>query len=189
MRNAGAILGFVLAAALGACAQHHPQSAAAKNPATAAARGVAATCPLAQLRNLRASVTDTPDGVAITFAGPRDDRDQIRDNVHAMADANDKHGDAFASCPCGRAPSAGAAEAQGAYPYQGGRTSMQPTPRTPIAADASVDNTTTGAVLKLKAKNKGEIGALRNQVHEDVHGVLTECRRQAVKGGGEPEYP
>jgi hypothetical protein len=187
MKNVGPVLGIVLAAALGACAESNAPGAVAQNAAGAAG---ARTCSLAQLHNLSGTVVDTPQGVAITFTGPHDDLDQIRENVHAMADANDKQGDAFASCPCGRAPTAGAAEAQGANPYQdqGGRTSMQPTPRTAVAADASVDNIATGAVLKLKAKDKGQIGALRNDARRTLHAILTECRRQAEHGEGAPEH-
>lgn len=183
MKTAGPILAIALAAALGACAQHNAQSAVAPNPGRGVtAQGAAGTCPLAQLHNLSATVEDTPDGVAITFTGPRDDRDQIRENVHAMEDANKKQGDAFASCPCGQAQSAGAAEAQGAQP--GGLTSVQAAPRAAVAADAAVDNISTGAVLKLTAKNKGEIGALRDQAREDVQALRTECLKEGGKRGG-----
>jgi hypothetical protein len=177
MKTAGPLLGIVLVAALGACVHTYTRSVVPIG-VSARAREIAPTCPLAQLHNLDGSVTNTPDGVAITFTGPHDDLDQIRDNVHAMEDANRRRGDAFAACPCGRAPSAGAAEAQGANPERGGRTSMQPTrPSRPIAADASVREIPTGAVLRLTARNRGEIGALRNQARENVEGILTTCRQ------------
>jgi hypothetical protein len=175
MKNAGPILGIVLVAALGACVHYTrvvPVGTSARGPA------IVPTCPLAQLHNLDGSVTNTPDGVAITFTGPHDDLDQIRSNVRAMQDANNRRGDAFAACPCGRAPSAGAAEAQGVNRERGGRTSMQPTPpRIPVLADATVQEIPTGAVLRLTARNKGDIGFLRNQARENVNGILTTCRQ------------
>jgi hypothetical protein len=62
-------------------------------------------------------------------------------------------------------------------------------PRTAIAADASVDDVATGAVLKLTAKDKGQIGALRHQIREDVRELLTWCRHEpAGQGGGAPEH-
>jgi hypothetical protein len=54
---------------------------------------------------------------------------------------------------------------------------MQPTPRGPIAAEASVQEIPTGAVLRLTARNKGEIGFLRSQARENVKGILTTCRQ------------
>jgi len=168
MKNAGPLLGIVLVAALGACVHTYGPSSASIGRST---RAIAPTCPLAQLHNLDGSVTNTPDGVAITFTGPHDDLDQIRSNVRAMVDANSRRGNPFAACPCGRAPSAGAAEAQG------GRTSMQPRPNRPIAADASVSEIPTGAVLRLTARNKGDIGFLRSEARENVNGILTTCRQ------------
>jgi acylphosphatase len=167
MKNAGPILGIVLVLAVGACVHTFEPSTASIGRSTR----VAPTCPLAQLHNLDGSVTNTPDGVAITFTGPHDDLDQIRSNVRAMQAANNRMGDAFRACPCGRAPSAGAAEAQG------GRTAMQPTPRRPIAAVATVQEIPTGAVLRLTAKNRGEIGFLRSEARENVQGILTTCRQ------------
>jgi hypothetical protein len=172
MNTAGPILGIVLVAALGACVH-----TVTRVPVGTSAR-IAPTCPLAQLHNLDGSVTNTPEGVAITFTGPHDDLNQIRNNVRAMEDANRRRRDPFAACPCGRAPSAGAAEAQGANRERGGRASMQPPlPRGPIAADASVKEIPTGAVLTLTARNRGEIGALRSQARENVEGILTTCRQ------------
>jgi hypothetical protein len=190
MRTAGSILGIVLAAALGACAHHNAQNAGAQNPSQGGttAQGTAATCPLAQLHGINATVTDIHEGVAVTFTGPKDQLDQLRDNVKAMGDANDKQGDAFAACPCG-VERGGAAEAQGAKPYQTGQTSMQGVTRM-VPADSKVDEIPTGAVLKLTAKNKGDVGKLRQDVRRDVQALRAGCLMQGGQGGYEnPNQP
>jgi len=191
MRTAGSILGIVLAAALGACAHHQAQNVGAQNPSQGGvtAQGTAATCPLAQLHGISATVADIHDGVAVTFTGPQDELDRLRNNVHAMGDANDKQGDAFAACPCG-AERGGAAMAQGATPYKGGQTSMQAAPEKMVPADSKVDEIPTGAVLKLTAKNKGDVAKLRRDVRKDVQAVRTGCLMQGGQRGYEnPNQP
>lgn len=158
MRIAGLIGSVVLTGALAACA-HHPQPGATAPQGYAPSVGLSAGCPLAQLKDVHATVTDIDHGVAITFTGPKSDRDQLRDNVHAMADANDKQGSAFAACPCGQTNSAtGVMEAM-------------PGP----AADASVKEIMTGAILKLTAKNDSEVGALRAATRDNVKALDKSC--------------
>jgi hypothetical protein len=66
---------------------------------------------MAQLRDIQAFVSDMNDGVAITFTAPYAEVDQLRQNVRAMADAQDMMGNAFAACPCGQGLGTGVAEA------------------------------------------------------------------------------
>lgn len=187
MRTAGSILGIVLAAALGACAHHQAQTAA-QAPSQAQ---VAAACPIAQIPGVHASVADINKGVAITFTGPQNALDQLRDNVHKMADANDKQGDAFAVCPCASMTAQGAAEAM---PGQAG--AVQALPLKSIRANSSVRDIDTGAVLKLEAKNKGDVQALRDAVRQNVRGLREGCLSQQApteqqpyqQPGQQPQY-
>jgi hypothetical protein len=176
MRTAGYLLGAVLAASLGACA--HP---GAKGPAVGAVPGAktaaAVTCPMARLAGVHATVADIHDGVAITFTGPAGTVDQLRGNVHAMADANDKQKDAFAACPCAQRAVLGSAEAMPAGEKKTEKaTATHPSPRAvAVLANAKVDEIATGAVLKLTAKDKADVGALRTAVREDVHALRKSC--------------
>jgi hypothetical protein len=178
MRAAGYFLGAVLAASLGACA--HP-GAQAPTAAPAAKAAAAPSCPLARLQGIHATVADIRDGVAITFTGPSGELDQLRANVHAMATANDKQKDAFAACPCAERAALGSAEKMPAS--EKGTATERPSVR-PVAvlATAKVDDTATGAILKLTAKDKADATALRNIVRGDVHTLRKSCLNQ---GAGE----
>ena len=158
MRIAGLICSVVLTGALFGCA-HENKPAASAQQGYGPSSGIAAGCPLAQLQNVHATVSDIDHGVAITFTGPRNERDQLRDNVHAMADANDKQGNAFAACPCGQTnPNTGVTEAMPG-----------------AAADSNVKDISTGAILKLTAKNDSEVDALRSATRENVKALDKSC--------------
>lgn len=159
MRVAGLIGSVVLTtAALVGCG-HHNQPGATAPQGYAPTTGVAAAqaCPLANLEHVHATVSEIDHGVAITFTSPKHERDQLRDNIHAMQDANDKQGNAFAVCPC--------AQMGGAT----GVTEAMPRP----AADASVSDIDTGAILKLTAKDDKQVDALRSMVREDLKSLKT----------------
>jgi hypothetical protein len=186
MRTAGLILGVALAAAaVGACAQRNMQGGAAQ---TGGAAEPTQGCPLAQLQGIHATVADIRDGVAITFTGPKGELDQLRDNVHAMAEANDKQGDAFAACPCGVSERAmGRAESMPAdhgAPETGARPSAAQKP----LAQAKVDEIPTGAVLRLKAKDATEAGALRAATRENMRALRKNCLGRS-QGQGEGVSP
>lgn len=166
MRIAALIGSVVLTGALVGCAEHNQPGATAPQ-GYAPSAGIAAACPLAQLQNVHASVSDIDHGVAITFTGPKSERDQLRDNVHSMADANDKQGNAFAACPCGQSSTAtGVTEAMPTMP----------------AADSSVKEIETGAILKLTAKNDSQVDALRAAARDDVK-ALKGCLNQGAEPG------
>lgn len=176
MKIAGSVLALALVAGLGACSHNNTQSAGAQSPqGQSQAQASAASCPMAQLPGVHATVADTSDGVAITFTGPQNEVDQLRQNVHAMSDANDKQGNAFAACPCAFGQS-GSAEAMPGNESQSGQqggqwngnTSMQPAS---VQADAKVDEIPTGAVLELKAKDKSQVQTLRDDVRSEVHSM------------------
>ena len=168
MKTAGSIVAIALAAALAACGSKNAQNAP---PQTAQAQGTTSGCPMAQLQGVHASVADTNDGVAITFTAPQNELDQLRSNVNAMVDANDKQGDAFAACPCG-SNEYGAAENQGTSSgqtwSQSGQTSMQ---SAEVPAKAKESDIPTGAVLTLNAKDKNQVQALRDDVRQDIHAM------------------
>lgn len=198
MRTAGSILGILLAGALGACAHHNAQNAGAQAPNQAQPQMASAgTCPLAQLPGVHATVADIGDGVAITFTAPQSELDQLRQNVHAMADSNDKQGDPFAACPCGQAGAGGSAEPMpsdqsgsgtyGAYGSsnsgqmnQGAQMNQGTTMAQIPAADAKVDEIPTGAVLELQSKDKTQISALRMNVRQNVHALKQGCLSQSA---------
>jgi hypothetical protein len=178
MRTAGTILGIALAAALGACAHHQAQGGAqAAQPGGA----TAAACPMAQLRGVHATTADIKDGVAITFTAPESERDRIRENVKAMIEANDKRGDAFAACPCAAAGALGAAEAMPGEKGERGQTAMQPGTGTLTTvtvmprADAKEEDISTGAILRLTAKDGSQVTALRKAARNDVHAFKKTC--------------
>ena len=117
MRTAGCIVGFAVMAALAGCSHQSSQSAQYAPTGDRAAYGTSGrtaqsveTCPMAQLRDIQAFVSEMNDGVAITFTAPYAEVDQLRQNVRAMADANDMMGNAFAACPCGQGLGTGVAE-------------------------------------------------------------------------------
>jgi hypothetical protein len=164
MRTAGYVLCTLLAAAVGGCAHGTP------GPTQAAqAKAAAPTCPLAKLSNVHAIVADIRDGVAITFTAPEGELDQLRNNVHAMAEANDAKSDVFAACPCAEAPP-GAAEKMPATALE--QAATQPLR---VKAEAKVDEIATGAVLRLTAKDHKDINALRAEVKDDLHAFKKNC--------------
>jgi hypothetical protein len=177
MRTAGYVLCTLLAAAAGACAHAAP----APTQAGAQAKAATPSCPLTKLPGVRATVADIRDGVAITFTAPEGELDQLRNNIHAMADANDSKHDAFAECPCAAPPSAGAAEKMPSPAYEQLATQPQR-----IKAEAKVDEIATGAVLKLTAKDHKDINALRAEVREDLHALKNNCLARP-SGVAEPQ--
>ncbi len=182
MRIAGTILGIACAAALAACAHHNAQSAGAQTGGAQAGGQVAAACPLTQIQGVHATVADIPNGVAITFTGSHEQVDQLRKNVHDMADANDKQGDAFAACPC--AEGAGALGSAEAMPSETGSTAMQAGPTALPRADSKVDDIETGAILRLTAKDNTQVSALRSTVRQDVHALKRACLNEQGGRGG-----
>ncbi|HEX8795255.1 MAG TPA: hypothetical protein VF765_30110 [Polyangiaceae bacterium] len=157
----------MLTGALVGCAEHN-QAGATAPQGYAPTSAMAAACPLAQLKGVHATVQDIDHGVAITFTAPKREVDQLRDNVHSMADANDKQGNAFASCPCGQKGTAAT-----------GVTEAMPGP----TADASVTEIETGAILKLKAKDDSQVDALRSSTRENVKALKTGCLNQSAAPG------
>jgi hypothetical protein len=179
MRTAGSFLGIVLAAALGVACMHNAQGPTGPEQAYNPAAG---SCPLASLRGVHAAVADTKDGVAITFIAPEVEVKQLRDNVHAMADANDKKSDPFAACPCGSQRAMGTAETM---PSESGTRTTLVKP----LADATVDETPTGAVLKLSAKDKSQVDALRTAARENIHAIRKNCLGQTAPQPSQPSHP
>lgn len=174
MRIAGLIGSVVVVGALAACA-HTNQPNAAAPQGYSPTSGV--SCPLAQLTGVKAVVTDIDKGSAITFTAPKSEIDQLRDNVHAMADANDKQGDAFASCPCASGGRMGNAEQQGGNQGTLGSTNVQAPNYSAVKADSSVEEIPTGAILKLKAQKKGDVQTLRSEVRSNVDSLNRSCLR------------
>ena len=172
----GSIVCIILAAALGACAQHSGTEGV-QTPAETRALAKANGCPMVKLSGVHTIVTDMEDGVAITFVAPQNELDQLRQNVHAMNDANDKEGNAFLACTCS-VTAAGSAEAMPGEAEPSGSTTSLPylapmpysAPTMP-AANASVDETDTGAVLKLTAKAQAQIPALRTATRQYVRAM------------------
>lgn len=159
-------------------------------------------CPMARLNGVNATVEDTATGVAIRFNGPQSEVDQLRANVHSMDDANASGRDPFSICACARPyRSEGATEAMPESPQtQGERTFNNATlgpsgapgpsfetnanaagqpPPAPSAYDASiqssVDETVTGAVLVLSAKDAKAVPALRDRARLDVRAMQAGC--------------
>jgi hypothetical protein len=162
MRIAGLIGSLALTGALVSCAHHETTGATAPQGYSpiSALRGAGA-CPLEKLEDVHATISEIRKGVAVTFTAPANEVDRLRENVHAMADANDKQGDAFASCPCGApTPALGAAEMQR------------------VKADASVDEIPSDAVLKLTAKHPGDVHMLRSNIRSNVDALNYNCQHE-----------
>jgi hypothetical protein len=136
---------------------------------------------MAALPGVHALVADIRDGVAITFTAPEGELDQLRNDVHAMADANDAQGGAFAACPCAEAPP-GAAEKMPTTALE--QAATQPLR---VKAVAKVDEIATGAVLKLTAKDHKDINALRAEVRDDLHAFKKNCAARPATGVTEPQ--
>jgi hypothetical protein len=187
MRTSAAICVLLLASALGACAREG--TGGQTNTANNNRETQGGACSLAQLKGIDATVADATNGVAITFTSSKGDTnlEQLRENVSAMATANDEQGDAFAACPCAeRAHRMGSTEAMPGgseivgYAREG--TAYDRATARPIAADASVDKFATGAVLTLSAKDSSQAGALRSEVRQNVHALRQQCINEGHEG-------
>ncbi len=169
MKTVGCVVAVALAAAVGACS-HNNQSAGAESAQAQAYQ--TASCPVSQLPGVHATVADTQDGVAVTFTGPQNELDQLRQGVKTMASTNEKQGSPFAMCPCAFNQTGSAEQMPGGPSAQGntwgggaGNTAMQPSA---IPADSKVEQIPTGAVLMLTPKDKSQAQALRDEVRTEV---------------------
>jgi hypothetical protein len=135
---------------------------------------------MAKLPGVHAILADIRDGVAITFTAPEGELDQLRNDVHAMADANDAKGGAFAACPCAEAAPGAAEKMPATAVEQAGTQPLR------IKATAKVDEIATGAVLKLTAKDHKDINALRSEVRDDLHAFKKNCAT-GTTGVAEPQ--
>jgi len=160
MNTAGSIFGLALVAALGACARTGPQPGTAS---TGSSRMTASACPLAKIPGIHSTVADIHNGVAITFTAPQGEVSALRENVRAMNDANNKKGDAFAECACGRKGSMGSAESM---PSSDGSSPM---------ADSNVEEISTGAIITFTAKDEKQVSALRSTVRGNVRALRNQC--------------
>ncbi|HEY6462267.1 MAG TPA: hypothetical protein VIY73_19000, partial [Polyangiaceae bacterium] len=153
MRTSGCIAGLAIMALLGACAHENTQTARYGQNQSAQASvsqsnrtaSNAEACPMAQLRDIQAFVSDMNDGVAITFTAPYAEVDQLRQNVRAMADAQDMMGNAFAACPCGQGLGTGVAEAMPSDMNSGSGSFSSGTGAGASAATGGGAGTSTGA--------------------------------------------
>jgi hypothetical protein len=181
------IFGLALGPEVMACAH------GSTSPIRAEAR--ARECPLAQLRGVGATVSDIGGGVAVAFSAPASEVDQLRENVQSMASMTDKHGDAFAACPCAAPMVHGATLMQGGVrivptdPYLIADRDAPQMPR----ANAKVVDTPTGATLVLTTREPGlqmnelagayqedNIFQLRKAVHQDVAYLYAGCLGQGA---------
>jgi hypothetical protein len=101
MKTAGALFGLLLGGVLVACTHDDTQAMYAPSAGQTALSGPASgvTCSLAKLRAVDVRVADIHDGIAITFSGSPSEVYQLREDVRALAAANDKYENAFAACP------------------------------------------------------------------------------------------
>jgi hypothetical protein len=157
---------------MGACANTSKQQAKTTPPAQSAV----ANCPLASVPGVRALVQDTPGGVQIAVAGPEGQIDKIRENVRAMATTNNQQGDPFAPCACAL-KSEGAAESM---PSSGSASQLQAARLIPLS-NAEVEQTSSGAILKLTAKDPNQVDSLRVRTREEVS-ALKNCLFKAESG-------
>jgi hypothetical protein len=177
MRISGSVLGVLLAASLaGACANSSKQQQA---KTTAPTSSSVANCPLAEVPGVRAVVQDIPGGVQIVVAGPEGQVDRIRENVRAMATTNNNQGDPFAPCACAL-KTEGAAEPMASG---GGMTELQAARLIPLS-NALVEQTPTGGLLKLTAKDPNQATALRQRTRQEVT-ALKNCLHGAEMGTGQ----
>jgi hypothetical protein len=159
VRTAAWILG-AFAPVLGACAH-----STAEQPSAAYAS--AAACPLAQIHDVEASVTDINDGVAVTFVSPSSEQGILRGIVEGMVASNRDQGDPFAACARATPLAAIASASMQREPAQGRAEAMPPPPRpraltcAPEAVslpalppvDAKVVETSAGPQLQLTLKD------------------------------------
>lgn len=145
-------------------------------------------CPFAQAIPVDVDVADIKDGVAIKFSGPMPAVDLIRANVHTMKYVNGSQGNPFAVCPClndaldsgpaapwydriGDTPHIRDSDARGAS-FEGLGSTQQ---RSPVPADASMDETPLGALLVLRPKDPTLLQSLRDEVRANVGAMRTAC--------------
>lgn len=145
-------------------------------------------CPFSQPIAIDAAVVDVKDGVAINFSGPERAVDLIRANVHTMKYASASQGDPFSVCPCakdvpqspyGLAPLAfgGTMHGPDLEPGASASADWHPSGRTPVPADASMDETPLGALLVLKPKDPRQLESLRDDVRATVGAMTAACAR------------
>jgi hypothetical protein len=182
-----AILGVVIAPALGACASTAPVPAA-----TGTSRVMA--CPLTHLTDVAATATDVPNGVVVAFTAPPQERDQVVASAQMMEAANRITGNPFAVCPCAM-PAGGAALMQPQRPSTLTGAMADPYANTedatisvaPSPAVAKVTATPSGAELALmmpaqdntndldRSYDSDALFRLRQQVHKKVANLNAAC--------------
>jgi hypothetical protein len=178
MKFAGSIVAVALGMAVGACAR---EPAPATSPS---AEAQVRSCPLAQLSDVRVAINQIHDGLAVTFMAPAGEVDQVRSAVRSMADANDRYGDAFATCPCGvNSTSLGAAERMPpARGTEGGPSETNGTPDlAPPRATAQVADLVNGAELRLQAQDWTRIDSLRAATREYVQAMRRNCLGETLR--------
>ena len=196
----GTLFALALAPALAfaACANQSGEVQPARTTAQAQPAG---RCPMARLNGVNATVEDTATGVAIRFNGPQSTVDQLRANVHSMDDANASGRDPFSVCVCARPyrnegateamPESPQTQAEGQFnnaalgpsgaegPSSEDNAAATGQPEASpgaydVSVQSSVDETVTGAVLILSAKN-GKVPALRDRARLDVRAMQAGC--------------
>jgi hypothetical protein len=148
---------------------------------------VPTTCPLAQLPDVDATVSQLDSGIAITFVAPPEEREKLREVVRDMATprARSEPVDLFAGCVCptgapgSPAPPAAAGAAAPPPGAQGGAQSAA-TPARPLVFDTSAreDDTPTGAILLLRVTPSSQATALDTVVRAKMAALREGC------GGG-----
>jgi hypothetical protein len=165
--------GMIVTAALVACG-HNAQNAEPQTATQSQYGAPYGSCPMAQLRGVQVAVAEARDGVALAFTAPQEEIEVVRAAVRSMAEANDKQGDAFAPCPCAMTAQYGATESM-----PGSAMPARPMPMVP--ADARADDTPTGAVLQLTAKDKRQVETLRSVTAERARALLSACIGEAAR--------
>jgi hypothetical protein len=170
MKTAGAVLCLLLGGALAACMHDNTQAMYAPSPGqtafSAPASGV--TCSLAKLPAVDVTAADTHEGIAISFSGSPSQAYDLREDVRALAAANDKYENAFAACTCESSDHAvGVTEKM-----------ARELPR----ADAKTKDTPTGAVLELTATHPSQVEPLR----EAIRARMRELNENCLNNGGRP---
>jgi hypothetical protein len=204
MKTLGSLVAVTACAALLGCS-HEAQMSSVSEPYTAQSESVGSGCPVHGQSDVQATVSDMQDGVAITFSGQQRELDSLRATLRAMDEANASRGDAFASCPCiyergaaasqpmsgygsnpspsyGGSPSSsyGGNPSYGAYggsgePMTGSKGESMMQPMAAVPAETSIEDTPTGGVLKLRAKDPSQVQALRDQVRQNVMAMQRGC--------------
>jgi len=175
----------LLSVGIASCSDQFPSTLTA-----AQIEGSSLDCPFSQPIPVDASVMDIEDGVVISFSGPASAVDLIRANVHTMKYVNGSQGNPFSVCACANdAPQYGlaipayanaVAEPLGgeSHPPQSlGAGARSTQPWSPVAADASIDETPLGALLVLRPKDPSQLQSLRDAVRANVGAMQTACTR------------